>query len=110
MQSSSIKQIDRAALTLLQALAEHREALAIHFEPCHLEGLEADLTTLRQALLGLQVGGSTGKRRAGWWSRGGCRTMGAASERAYFASVPHPEGWPVAIGPSGPFAYHSTGR
>ena len=56
MQHSSIEQIDRAALVLLQALGEHREALARHFEPGHLEGLEADLTTLRHALLGLQMG------------------------------------------------------
>jgi hypothetical protein len=56
MQHSSIEQIDRAALVLLQALDEHREALARHFEPGHLEGLEADLTTLRHALLGLQMG------------------------------------------------------
>lgn len=56
MQHSSIEQIDRAALVLLQALAEHREALARHFEPGHLEGRKADLTTLRQALLGMQMG------------------------------------------------------
>jgi hypothetical protein len=56
MQQASIEQIDRAALVLLQALAEHRKALARYFEPGHLEGLEADLTTLRQALLGLQMG------------------------------------------------------
>jgi hypothetical protein len=56
MQHSSIEQIDRAALVLLQALGEHREALARHFESGHLEGLEVDLTTLRQALLGLQMG------------------------------------------------------
>jgi hypothetical protein len=56
MQHSSIEQIDRAALVLLRALGEHREALACHFEFGHLEGLEADLTTLRQALLGLQMG------------------------------------------------------
>jgi hypothetical protein len=56
MEHSSIEQIDRAALVLLQALGEHRDALARHFEPGHLEGLAADLTTLRQALLGLQMG------------------------------------------------------
>ncbi len=56
MQHSSIERIDRAALVLLQALGEHREALACHFAPGYIEGLEADLTTLRQALLGLQMG------------------------------------------------------
>jgi hypothetical protein len=56
MQHSSIEQIDRAALVLLQALRQHRDALARHFESGHLEGLEADLNTLRQALLGLQMG------------------------------------------------------
>lgn len=56
MQQASIEQIDRAALVLLQALAEHREAMARYFEPGHLEGLEGDLTILRQALLGLQMG------------------------------------------------------
>jgi len=53
---ASIDEIDRAALTLLQALAEHHDALAPHFEVGHLEGLQADLTTLRSALLGLQMG------------------------------------------------------
>lgn len=56
MQHSSIERIDRAALVLLQALGEHREALACHFAPGYIEGLEADLITLRQALLGLQMG------------------------------------------------------
>jgi hypothetical protein len=56
MQHSSIEQIDRAALVLLQALGEHREDLARYFELGHLEGLEADLNTLRQGLLGLQMG------------------------------------------------------
>ena len=56
MKHASIEQIDRAALVLLQALGEHREDLARHFEPGHFDGLEADLTTLRQALLGLEMG------------------------------------------------------
>ncbi len=53
---ASIDEIDRAALTLLHALAEHGNAIAPCFEPGHLEDLTADLVTLRQALLGLQMG------------------------------------------------------
>ncbi|MCG6985389.1 MAG: hypothetical protein LJE61_09365 [Thiocapsa sp.] len=56
MPSSSIEQIDRAAQTLLQALSEHGAALAVHLEAGHLETLKAELTTLRQALLGLEMG------------------------------------------------------
>jgi len=59
MQPSSIEQIDRAALVLPQALGEHRKDLARHFEPGHLDGLdglEADLIMVRQALLGLEMG------------------------------------------------------
>lgn len=56
MQPTSMEQIDRAALTLLQALAEHGQALAPYFEHGHIEGLEQDLVRLRQALLALQMG------------------------------------------------------
>ncbi|MBK1731874.1 hypothetical protein [Thiococcus pfennigii] len=56
MQPTSMEQIDRAALTLLQALAEHGRALAPYFESGHLEGLEQDLVRLRQALLAVQMG------------------------------------------------------
>lgn len=53
---ASIDEIDRAARTLQEALAEHREAVSPYFEHGHLERLHADLVTLRQALLGLQMG------------------------------------------------------
>jgi hypothetical protein len=81
MQQASIEQIDRAALVLLQALAEHREALARYFEPGHLEGLEGDLTILRQALLGLQMGplywdapGGEGEQAGGEDAGSGCQS------------------------------------
>lgn len=56
MQSSSIEQIDRAALTLLQALAQHEQELAPYFEAGHLATLKEEITNLRRAMLGLQMG------------------------------------------------------
>lgn len=53
---ASIDEIDRAARTLLEALAEHQDALAGHFEPGHLDVLRVELVRLRQALLGVQMG------------------------------------------------------
>lgn len=52
----SLEEIDRATLILLQALADHGDAVAPYFEAGHLEALQRDLTTLRQALLGLEMG------------------------------------------------------
>lgn len=80
MQHSSIEQIDRAALVLLQALGEHRAALAGHFEPGHLEGLEADLNTLRQALLGLQMGALYWDAEGGEVEQGVGRTPGRRAD------------------------------
>jgi len=56
MQQSSMDQIDRATLTLLRVLTEHGDEMAPYFDPDHLEALKTDLSTLRKALLGLQMG------------------------------------------------------
>jgi hypothetical protein len=56
MQPSSIEQIDRAALILLRALAEHGDELAPYLEAGHVAALQEEITTLRRALLGLQMG------------------------------------------------------
>jgi hypothetical protein len=83
MQPSSIEQIDRAALTLLQALAEHGDAMAPYFEPGHLQALNAELVTLRQALLGLQMGRLYWGSQAEETERKGSTDDGA---------LPHPSG------------------
>jgi hypothetical protein len=56
MQPSSIEQIDRAALILLRALAEHGDDLAPYLEAGHLAVLQEEITNLRRALLGAQMG------------------------------------------------------
>jgi hypothetical protein len=56
MQPSSIEQIDRAALILLRALAEHGDDLAPYLEARHMAALQEEITNLRRALLGLQMG------------------------------------------------------
>lgn len=56
MHPSSIEQVDRATNTLLRVLTEYADEMALYFDVDHLERLKTDLATLRQALLGLQVG------------------------------------------------------
>jgi len=66
----SLEEIDRATLILLQALADHGDVVAPYFEAGHLETLQRDLTTLRQALLGLEMGPLY------WHVQGGDETRG----------------------------------
>lgn len=56
MQPSSIEQIDRAALALLDALTAHGDELASYLEAGHLAVLQEEITNLRRALLGAQMG------------------------------------------------------
>lgn len=56
MHAHAIHQIDRAAITLLQALAQHGDELRPYLEGSHLETLHAEVVNLRRALLGLQMG------------------------------------------------------
>lgn len=56
MQPSSIEQIDRAALALLDALTAHGDELASYLETGHVAALEQEIVSLRRALLGLQMG------------------------------------------------------
>lgn len=56
MQSSSIEQIDRAALALWQALVQHGDALETYLEVGQMAALKQEIISLRRALLGLQMG------------------------------------------------------
>jgi hypothetical protein len=56
MQPSSIEQIDRAALALLDALTAHGDELASYLETGRVAALEQEIISLRRALLGLQMG------------------------------------------------------
>ena len=56
MQPSSIEQIDRAALALLEALTAHGDELASYLEAGHVAALQQEIVSLRRALLGLQMG------------------------------------------------------
>lgn len=56
MQTSSIEQIDRAALALLDALTAHGDELASYLETGRVAALEQEIVSLRRALLGLQMG------------------------------------------------------
>jgi hypothetical protein len=56
MQPSSVEQIDRAALALLEVLTAHGDELAPYLETGHVVALEQEIVSLRRALLGLQMG------------------------------------------------------
>ncbi len=56
MHETAIRQLDRAALNLIQALEEHGETLKPYLETDHLETLQQEVVNLRRALLGLQMG------------------------------------------------------
>jgi hypothetical protein len=48
--------LDRAALTLIQALDEYGDELKPYLETNHLESLHQEVVNLRRVLLGLQMG------------------------------------------------------
>lgn len=56
MQSSTIEQIDRAAQALLQVLAEHGDELTSYLEAGRVAALQEEITNLRRAMLGVQMG------------------------------------------------------
>lgn len=56
MHETAIQQLDRAALTLIQALDQYSEELKPYLEGDQLESLQRDVINLRRALLGLQMG------------------------------------------------------
>jgi hypothetical protein len=56
MHETAIQQLDRAALTLIQALDQYSEELKPYLEGDQLESLQRDVVNLRRALLGLQMG------------------------------------------------------
>jgi hypothetical protein len=56
MHEIAIRQLDRAALTLIQALDEYSNELKPYLETNHLESLHEEVVNLRRALLGLQMG------------------------------------------------------
>ncbi len=56
MQPTSIEQIDRSALALLQALAEHGDTLAPYLEAGQMAALTQEIISLRRTLLGLEMG------------------------------------------------------
>jgi hypothetical protein len=56
MHETAIRQLDRAALTLIQALDEYSEELQPYLEADHLESLHREVVNLRRALLGLEMG------------------------------------------------------
>ncbi len=56
MQPSSMEQIDRAALALLEVLAAHGDEAAPYLEAGQLAAVQQELISLRRALLGVQMG------------------------------------------------------
>lgn len=56
MHETAIQQLDRAALTLVQALDQYGQELKPYLEGDQLESLYEDVVNLRRALLGLQMG------------------------------------------------------
>jgi hypothetical protein len=56
MQETAIQELDRAALTLLEALDQRGDELRPYLEPGHLEALQREVVNLRRALLGLEIG------------------------------------------------------
>ncbi len=56
MHAHAIHQLDRAAITLLQALAQHGDELRPYLEGNHLDTLHTEVVNLRRALLGVQMG------------------------------------------------------
>jgi hypothetical protein len=56
MREKAILQLDRAALTLAQALETYGPELKSYLEPEHLERLQAEVINLRRVLLGLEMG------------------------------------------------------
>ena len=56
MHETAIRQLDRAALTLIQALDIYSEELQPYLEADHLESLHREVVNLRRALLGLEMG------------------------------------------------------
>lgn len=56
MHAHAIHQLDRAAITLLQALAQHGDELRPYLEGNHLDTLHNEVVNLRRALLGVQMG------------------------------------------------------
>lgn len=56
MHETAVQDLDRAALTLLQALEQHSRDLAPYLDAEQLIALHADVTALRRALLGVQMG------------------------------------------------------
>lgn len=56
MHETAIQELDRAALTLTQALDKHCEELKPYLETDQLESLYQNVINLRRALLGLQMG------------------------------------------------------
>lgn len=56
MHEQAILELDRAALTLVQALDSNGAELKPLLEPEHLERLRAEVVNLRRVLLGLEMG------------------------------------------------------
>lgn len=56
MHERGIIRLDRAAVTLLQALDEYGDDLKPYLDPCHLETLTEQVVNLRRVLLGLEMG------------------------------------------------------
>ncbi|MBE2234395.1 MAG: hypothetical protein IAE85_12960 [Anaerolinea sp.] len=56
MQLSSMEQIDRAALALLEALTMYGDEAAPYLEAGQMAALQQELISLRRALLGVQMG------------------------------------------------------
>ncbi|MBL8058522.1 MAG: hypothetical protein JNK29_17595 [Anaerolineales bacterium] len=56
MHESAVQELDRAALSLLQALERYGADLNPYLESAQLQALHTDVTALRRALLGAQMG------------------------------------------------------